>query len=127
MVLDSAGIGAMPDAESWGDVGADTLGNILKTRHVNLSNLQKMGLGNIKPLENLPAAEHPIGNYGKCTLKSNGKDTTTGHWEMAGIVLEKAFPTFPDGFPPRVIDKFVERDESSGGSGKCCCFRDGNY
>ena len=114
MVLDSAGIGAMPDAESWGDVGADTLGNILKTRRVNLPNLQKMGLGNIKPLENLPAAEHPIGNYGKCTLKSNGKDTTTGHWEMAGIVLEKAFPTFPDGFPPRVIDKFVSETNLPG-------------
>ncbi|MEO8072023.1 MAG: phosphopentomutase [Acidobacteriota bacterium] len=107
MILDSAGIGEMPDAENWGDKGADTLGNILKSRKVNLPNLQKLGLGNIKSLENLPAARNPIGNYGKCALKSNGKDTTTGHWEIAGIVLEKAFPTFPDGFPPRVIDKFV--------------------
>ena len=88
--------------------------NILKTRRVNLPNLQKMGLGNIKPLENLSAAEHPTGNYGKCTLKSNGKDTTTGHWEMAGIVLDKAFPTFPDGFPPRVIDKFVSETNLPG-------------
>ncbi|MEP7038498.1 MAG: phosphopentomutase, partial [Acidobacteriota bacterium] len=107
MILDSAGIGEMPDAESWGDKGADTLGNVLKSRKVNLPNLQKLGLGNIKSLENLPAARNPIGSYGKCALKSNGKDTTTGHWEIAGIVLEKAFPTFPDGFPPRVIDKFV--------------------
>ncbi|MGI8641881.1 MAG: phosphopentomutase [Pyrinomonadaceae bacterium] len=107
MVLDSAGIGEMPDAESWGDKGADTLGNILKSRKVSLPNLQRLGLGNIRQLNELPAIENPIGSYGKCTLKSNGKDTTTGHWEMAGIVLEKAFPTFPNGFPPRVIEKFV--------------------
>ncbi len=114
MILDSAGIGEMPDAESWGDKGADTLGNVLKSRKVNLPNLQKLGLGNIKTLENLPAIENPIGNYGKCALKSNGKDTTTGHWEIAGIVLEKAFPTFPDGFPPRVIDKFVAEAKVDG-------------
>ncbi|MCY7345344.1 MAG: phosphopentomutase [Pyrinomonadaceae bacterium] len=107
IVLDSVGIGAMPDAESWGDAGADTLGNLLKTRKVNLPNLQAMGLGNIRELNELPAAANPTGNFGKCTLKSNGKDTTTGHWEMAGIVLEKAFPTFPDGFPEKIISEFV--------------------
>ena len=107
VVLDSVGIGAMPDAESWGDTGADTLGNILKTRKVNLPNLQKMGLGNIKELNELPAADYPTGNFGKCTLKSNGKDTTTGHWEMAGIILEKAFPTFPNGFPESIINEFI--------------------
>ena len=107
IVLDSAGIGAMPDAEEWGDAGADTLGNILKTRNVSLPNLQSIGLGNIRPLENVPASESPIGSFGKCTLKSNGKDTTTGHWEMAGIILQKAFPTYPDGFPQRIIDRFV--------------------
>ena len=109
MVLDSAGIGEMPDAESWGDAGADTLGNVLKTRKVNLPNLQKLGLGNIKELNELPAVENPLGSYGKCALKSNGKDTTTGHWEMAGIILEKAFPTFPQGFPQAVIDEFVSK------------------
>ncbi len=109
MVLDSAGIGEMPDAASWGDAGADTLGNILKRRKVNLPNLQKLGLGNIRPLNELPAILNPIGNYGKCTLKSNGKDTTTGHWEMAGIILKKAFPTFPEGFPPRIIDEFTAK------------------
>jgi phosphopentomutase len=66
-------------------------------------------LGNIRPLENVPDVDEPIGSFGKCTLKSNGKDTTTGHWEMAGIILEKAFPTFPDGFPARIIDEFVAR------------------
>lgn len=107
MVLDSAGIGEMPDAAEWGDSGADTIGNILKSREVNLPNLQEFGLGNIRPLANVPAIEIPIGSYGKCTLKSNGKDTTTGHWEMAGIILEKAFPTYPNGFPSEVVDKFI--------------------
>lgn len=107
IVLDSAGIGAMPDAPEWGDAGADTLGNILKSRDVSLPNLQALGLGNIRPLNNVPPATEPIGSYGKCTLKSNGKDTTTGHWEMAGIILKKAFPTFPEGFPARILDRFV--------------------
>ena len=109
MVLDSAGIGEMPDAADWGDAGSDTLGHILESRKVNLPNLQKLGLGNIRPLQDLPAIENPIGNYGKCTLKSNGKDTTTGHWEMAGIILTKAFPTFPQGFPQRIIDEFTAK------------------
>ncbi|HVE59032.1 MAG TPA: phosphopentomutase [Pyrinomonadaceae bacterium] len=109
MVLDSAGIGEMPDAASWGDAGADTLGHILESRKVNLPNLQALGLANIRSLKDLPAIENPSGNYGKCTLKSNGKDTTTGHWEMAGIILKKAFPTFPEGFPPRIINEFVEK------------------
>src|SRR3954453_22462279 len=100
LVLDSAGIGEMPDAAEWGDAGADTLGHILKSRKVELPNLQRIGLGNIRALDGLPAVTHPIGSYGKCTLKSNGKDTTTGHWEMAGIILEQAFPTYPHGSPP---------------------------
>lgn len=114
MVLDSAGIGEMPDAADWGDAGADTLGHILESRQVDLPNLQKLGLGNIRPLAGVPAVENPIGSYGKCTLKSNGKDTTTGHWEMAGIVLEKAFPTYPNGFPPRIIDDFVKQSAVPG-------------
>ncbi|MBK8813505.1 MAG: phosphopentomutase [Acidobacteria bacterium] len=109
MVLDSAGIGEMPDAAAWGDAGSDTLGHILASRQVNLPNLQKLGLGNIKPLNGVPAIGSPSGSFGKCTLKSNGKDTTTGHWEMAGIILKKAFPTFPQGFPPRIIGEFVEK------------------
>ena len=109
MVLDSAGIGEMPDAAEWGDAGADTLGNVLKRRNVMLPNLQRLGLGNIRPLQGLPPVEKPAGSYGKCTLRSNGKDTTTGHWEMAGIILEKAFPTYPNGFPPSVIDAFVRQ------------------
>ncbi len=107
VVLDSAGIGEMPDAAGWGDAGADTLGHIMESRKVDLPNLQKLGLGNIRPLAGVPAADAPIGSYGKCTLRSNGKDTTTGHWEMAGIILEKAFPTYPTGFPERIIRAFV--------------------
>ena len=108
LVLDSAGIGEMPDAADWGDAGADTLGHILESRDVHLPNLQRLGLGNIRPLDGMAAVSNPAGSYGKCTLKSNGKDTTTGHWEMAGIILKTGFPTFPDGFPPRIIDEFVE-------------------
>jgi len=97
----------MPDAANWGDAGADTLGHIAETRQLKLPNLREMGVGNIRQLVGIPPVESPIGSYGKCTLKSNGKDTTTGHWEMAGIVLDKAFPTYPGGFPDRIIDRFV--------------------
>jgi phosphopentomutase len=109
MVLDSAGIGEMPDAAAWGDEGSDTLGHIFASRRLHVPNLGSLGLGNIKPLHGLGPAADPIGSFGKCTLKSNGKDTTTGHWEMAGIILKKAFPTFPAGFPPRIIDDFVSK------------------
>jgi phosphopentomutase len=108
IVLDSAGIGEMPDAADWGDAGSDTLGHILASREVRLPNLQSYGLGNIRPLQHLPAIENPRGSYGRCALRSNGKDTTTGHWEMAGIILERAFPTYPKGFPPAIIDRFIK-------------------
>jgi len=107
IVLDSAGIGEMPDAAEWGDAGSDTLGHILESRDVNLPNLKRLGLGNIRPLNNCAPEATPTGSFGKCALKSNGKDTTTGHWEMAGIILEKAFPTYPNGFPPEIVDRFV--------------------
>src|SRR5216683_4846289 len=107
VVLDGAGIGAMPDAPEWGDAGSDTLGHICKSRAVRLPNLQGLGLGNIRPLSGVAKIEKPRGCYGKCALKSNGKDTTTGHWEMAGIILERAFPTYPNGFPKAIIDRFI--------------------
>lgn len=114
IVLDGAGIGAMPDAPEWGDAGADTFGHILASRPVRLPNLQRYGLGNIRPLESVPPLDHLDGSYGRCALRSNGKDTTTGHWEMAGIVLERAFPTYPNGFPAAVIDKFVRETSVPG-------------
>lgn len=107
IVLDGAGIGAMPDAPEWGDAGSDTFGHILQSRVVRLPNLQRYGLGNVRPLENVPPLDHPDGSYGRCALRSNGKDTTTGHWEMAGIILDQAFPTYPNGFPRPVIDSFI--------------------
>ena len=107
IVLDGAGIGEMPDAPEWGDAGSDTLGHILESRKLLLPNLQRYGLGNIRPLLNIPPLGQPEGSYGRCALRSNGKDTTTGHWEMAGIILEKAFPTYPNGFPAEIIDQFI--------------------
>ena len=107
IVLDGAGIGAMPDAPEWGDAGSDTFGHICESREVRLPNLQSLGLGNIRALAGVGAIENPRGDYGKCALRSNGKDTTTGHWEMAGIILERAFPTYPNGFPKEIINQFV--------------------
>src|SRR2546426_831905 len=114
IVLDGAGIGAMPDAADWGDAGSDTFGHICESRQLHLPNLQSLGLGNIRPLSGMPAVERPRGSYGKCALKSNGKDTTTGHWEMAGIILERAFPTYPNGFPQSIIDQFIKRAQVPG-------------
>src|SRR5213080_2396088 len=109
IVLDGAGIGAMPDAPDWGDAGSDTFGHICESRQLHLPNLQSLGLGNIRPLAGVPKIETPRGSYGKCALRSNGKDTTTGHWEMAGIILERAFPTYPNGFPQTLIDEFIAK------------------
>ncbi len=109
IVLDGAGIGAMPDAPEWGDAGSDTFGHICESRQLKLPNLQSLGLGNIRPLSGVSAIDNPRGGYGKCALKSNGKDTTTGHWEMAGIILERAFPTYPNGFPQTLIDEFIAK------------------
>src|SRR4029453_6242273 len=114
IVLDGAGIGAMPDAPDWGDAGSDTFGHILDSRPVKLPNLQRSGLANIRPLGNLPPLDNPIGSYGRCALRSNGKDTTTGHWEIAGIILKQAFPTYPNGFPASVIDRFVRETDVPG-------------
>jgi len=114
IVLDGAGIGAMPDAPELGDAGADTFGHILESRTVSLPNLQRYGLGNIRPLESVPPLDTLDGSYGRCALRSNGKDTTTGHWEMAGIVLDRAYPTYPNGFPASVIDRFVSETDVPG-------------
>jgi len=114
IVLDSVGIGEMPDAEAYGDKGSDTLGNMARVlaergKPLKLPNLCRLGLANIKALTGLSAAASPAGSYGKAALASPGKDTTTGHWEMAGIHLEKPFPLFPHGFPPEVMDEFERR------------------
>ena len=109
IVLDSVGIGEMPDAAAYGDTGSDTLGNIARLRPLRLPNLCRLGLANIKPLAGLEPVAAPVAAFGKCTLASPGKDTTTGHWEMVGIHLEKPFPLFPKGFPPEVMNEFESR------------------
>ncbi len=110
IVLDSVGIGAMPDAADFGDPpGADTLGNIARLRGLRLPNLARLGLGNIRPLQGIAAAQSPAGSYGRCALASPGKDTTTGHWEMVGIHLAKPFPLYPHGFPPEIMSEFERR------------------
>jgi phosphopentomutase len=114
IVLDGAGIGAMPDAPEWGDAGSDTLGHILQSRNLNLPNLHRYGLGNVWHLQNVLPLAKPAGSYGRCALKSNGKDTTTGHWEMAGIILQQAFPTYPNGFPPAILDRFISEAKLAG-------------
>lgn len=96
----------MPDAASYGDEGSDTIGNIDRVRPLHLPNLCRLGLANIRTLPHLPSVEKPEGAFGKCTLASPGKDTTTGHWEMAGILLEKPFPVYPHGFPPEILSQF---------------------
>ena len=110
IVLDSVGIGAMPDWAAFLDPpGADTLGNIARLCGLRLPNLARLGLGNIKPLAGIPACPAPQGAYGRCTLASPGKDTTTGHWEMVGIHLAKPFPLYPNGFPADVMEEFERR------------------
>lgn len=110
IVIDSVGIGELPDAHLYGDQGSNTLGNIYKNiENFSLSYLESMGLGNIQGDHGIPPAQKPIAAYGKANEKSPGKDTTTGHWEMAGIILEKPFPTFPEGFPKKVIKEFEEK------------------
>jgi phosphopentomutase len=109
VVLDSVGIGEMPDAAAYGDVGSDTLGNIARHTPLSLPTLASLGLGNIRPLQGIPPATSPLGCFGRCALASPGKDTTTGHWEMAGIHLGKPLPLYPHGFPASIIREFEER------------------
>ena len=108
LVLDSVGIGEMPDADRWGDAGCDTLGHVLAAEKPSLPHLQQLGLGNIRPLPDLAPAEKPAGSYGKAAILSNGKDTTVGHWEMAGLITSVPFPTYEQGFPDRIIKPFQE-------------------
>lgn len=107
IVLDSVGVGALPDAARYSDEGANTVGHIVEKTKVPLPNLCKMGLGHIETT-GLSKAPDAHGAYGRMMERSMGKDTTTGHWEIAGIALDKPFPTFPEGFPKEVIDRFEQ-------------------
>jgi len=106
VVLDSVGIGELPDAADYGDVGRNTLGHIAESRALKIPNLVQLGLANIAPMKHLQPAAAPLGAYGKGVTRSPGKDTTTGHWEMAGVWLDQAFPVYKDGFPPELIAEF---------------------
>src|SRR5256885_1764614 len=106
VVLDSVGIGELPDAADYGDVGRNTLGHIAESRALKIPNLVKLGLANIAPLKHQHPAAAPLASYGKGATHSPGKDTTTGHWEMAGVWLDQAFPVYKKGFPPGLIAEF---------------------
>ncbi|MBQ8176752.1 MAG: phosphopentomutase [Oscillospiraceae bacterium] len=106
IVLDSAGIGNAPDAEKFGDKGADTFRSCYNTGKLNVPNMRKLGLFNIDGMDYGESCENPIGAYGRMTEKSMGKDTTIGHWEIAGIISENPLPTYPNGFPQDILDKF---------------------
>lgn len=108
IILDGVGIGAQPDAEDYGDVGSDTLGHVLCRETPFLPNLEALGLGCIRPLSGLKNVKEPGARFGKMMESSAGKDSTTGHWEIAGIHLETPFPTYPDGFPEEIIDAFCQ-------------------
>lgn len=109
IVLDSVGIGALPDAHLYGDEGTNTLLSCHKTGLLDIPNMIKLGLSQIEGCEYLGKSENPLASFGRCREKSKGKDTTTGHWEIAGLVLDRAFPTYPDGFPKEILDEFEKQ------------------
>jgi phosphopentomutase len=110
IVLDGVGIGAAPDADAYGDVGSDTLGNLARAvGGFDLPNLESAGLGCIAPLAGLSRVDAPRGAWGSMLPRSAGKDSTTGHWEIAGVHLERPFPTYAHGFPAELVDEFARR------------------
>lgn len=119
IVLDSLGAGELPDAEAFGDKGADTLGHILDNYELEIPNLRNLGIGNIeKAAGGRLAVKEPVGAFGRFCEKSSGKDTITGHWEIAGIYTEVPFKTYPDGFPKEMMEQF-SREIGRGYLGNC--------
>lgn len=114
IILDGVGIGEQPDSAQFGDAGSNTLGHVCAAAHPALPNLTALGLGCIAPLEGVPTVAKPQANFGKMREVSAGKDSTTGHWEMAGLRLVQPFPTYPHGFPADVIDAFIEKTGCGG-------------
>lgn len=110
LVLDGVGIGAAPDAADYGDVGSDTLGNVARAvGGLAVPHLERAGLGRIAPLAGVAAVTAPTGAWGMMAPRSAGKDSTTGHWEIAGVWLDRPFPTYPGGFPAELIEEFARR------------------
>lgn len=109
VVLDGVGIGELPDAHKYGDEGSNTLRNTgAAVGGLHMPNMQKLGLGNIDHIPGVPPVDEPLACFGRMAERSAGKDTTTGHWELAGLLLDRPFPTYPDGFPDEVIKPFEE-------------------
>ncbi len=106
LIIDGLGVGAQEDSHLYGDEGSNTLGHVVAQTRCRLPELGKLGIGNIIPLDTVPPVSRPLAAFGKLREKSAGKDSTTGHWEIAGIGMDTAFPTYPDGFPNEVIEKF---------------------
>jgi phosphopentomutase len=109
IVLDGVGIGPAPDTAAYGDEGSNTLGHVLAGAGLDLPNLRALGLGRCAPLDGVPPVPEPAAAWGTAQPASAGKDSTTGHWELCGVILERPFPTYPHGFPPAVIDEFSRR------------------
>lgn len=110
IILDSVGMGALPDADKYGDADADTIGHVAKFNGgLKLPNMESIGLGLIEGIQNINKVSNPLGCYGKFYEASNGKDTVTGHWEMVGVKSEIPLPTYPNGFPPEIIKEFEEK------------------
>ncbi len=110
LILDGVGVGALPDARQYGDEGSNTLGNLAEAiGGLHLPNLEKLGLGKIIPIKGLDANIDALANYGKMNEVSAGKDSTSGHWEIAGLILDKPFPTYPNGFPKEILNEFTRR------------------
>ncbi len=109
IVLDGVGAGELPDADLYGDKGSSTLGNISNTVNgLNLPNLQKLGLGNVIPIKGVSKSDSPLASFGKMNEQSKGKDSTTGHWELSGLLVDTDFDYFPNGFPKNITDKFLK-------------------
>lgn len=109
LIIDSGGVGALPDAAHYGDAGANTLSHVAQaTGGINLPNCQRLGLGNITPIAGVPPTESPLASWGALQERSPGKDTTTGHWELMGLVIDQPFPTYPNGFPDEIIEPFKQ-------------------
>lgn len=110
IVLDSVGAGALPDADLYGDAASNTLAHVAEAvRGLHLPALQRLGLGLIIPIRGVAPCDHPLAVYGKMAERSAGKDTTSGHWELAGTPVLRPFPLYPQGFPPELIDAFSRR------------------
>ena len=107
IVLDSFGIGHADDARDFGDVGANTLKRIATSPKFNIPTLTKMGIGNIALVDSVPTTDAPLASHGAMVEASKGKDTTIGHWEIAGVISSSPLPTYPNGFPKEIIDKFI--------------------